>query len=122
MTTPGKKCSCGTPYFEDYTLLRARPTCNIWLLIVPGDAATAKILLEAGADPNIADEYSPHTAGTTEALIQRIADFPHNLSPRADCRGMTPLHYAALIDSLSLLDVLMEAAADPTRVTKDGTD
>merc|ERR1719470_620512 len=57
---------------------------------------------------------------TLEVQAAREEDFSNRLSPRANFRGCTALHYAALTDSWGALSLLLEAGADPLRANDYG--
>ena len=75
----------------------------LMLAAVNGRAEVVSVLLEAGADPNAEEEFQTvyNTARmlgvhTLEVQAAREEDFSSRLSPRANFRGCTALHYAAL--------------------------
>ena len=75
----------------------------LMLAAVNGRAEVVSVLLEAGADPNAEEEFQTvyNTARmlgvhTLEVQAAREEDFSNRLSPRANFRGCTALHYAAL--------------------------
>lgn len=70
---------------------------------VSGKAEIVSVLLEAGADPNCEDEFQTvyntarmHGIHSLEVEAAREEDFSNRLSSRANFRGCTALHYAAL--------------------------
>ncbi|XP_013411526.1 caseinolytic peptidase B protein homolog [Lingula anatina] len=80
-----------------------------------------KLLLDAGADPNIGDEYSNvyQTANekkinSLEVLTKREDEFSNRLNNKASFRGCTSLHYAVLADDERTVELLLQAGADPT--------
>eukprot|EP00795_Rhopilema_esculentum_P000978 gene978-10749_t len=88
---------------------------------VNGNPRAVQILLEAGADPNVMDEFSTpfKTASrlhkrVMEVIIAREDEFSNRLSKNADFSGFTPLHYAALADDYESIKLLLDAGADPT--------
>uniref|UniRef100_A0A4W4E9S5 Clp ATPase C-terminal domain-containing protein n=1 Tax=Electrophorus electricus TaxID=8005 RepID=A0A4W4E9S5_ELEEL len=86
-----------------------------------------KVLLEAGADPNLGDEFSS-VYGTArdkgvhslDVLVSREDEFSSRLSSRASFRGCTPLHYAVLADDLHTVRVLLEEGANPLQTNDLG--
>lgn len=48
-----------------------------------------------------------------EVMMVREEDFSDRLNLRANFRGCTPLHYAALADNRNIVEMLLEAGADP---------
>lgn len=75
-----------------------------------------KKLLEQGADPNIADEFTNVYAASEaqkiqpmEILLVREEDFSSGLNTRANFKGCTALHYAALADDLDTVQVLFQS-------------
>jgi len=94
---------------------------------VSGKAEIVSVLLEAGADPNCEDEFQTvyntarmHGIHSLEVEAAREEDFSNRLSSRANFRGCTALHYAALTDSWGALSLLLEAGADPLRANDYG--
>ena len=92
-----------------------------------GRGEIADQLLKAGADPNLPEEYTNmyQTAQekrmhSIEVQISRQEDFNDDLSLRANFRGCTPLHYAALADDIGTINLLLEAGADPLRANDYG--
>jgi len=97
------------------------------LAAVNGRQEVVSILLAAGADPNAEDEFmNVYTTArekqkhSLEVQIAREDEFSSRLSPRANFRGCTPLHYAALSDSTGILNALLEAGADPLKANDYG--
>ncbi|XDV33333.1 hypothetical protein PO909_003768, partial [Leuciscus waleckii] len=83
--------------------------------------SVVKVLLEAGADPNLGDDFNSvyETARekgvhSLEVLVSREDEFSNRLSSRASFRGCTALHYAALADDLRTVRILLDAGANPT--------
>ncbi|KAK2881734.1 hypothetical protein Q8A67_019002 [Cirrhinus molitorella] len=79
-----------------------------------------KILLEAGADPNLGDDFSSvyeaareKGVHSLEVLVSREDEFSNRLSSRASFRGCSALHYAALADDLRTVRMLLDAGANP---------
>ena len=55
-----------------------------------------------------------------EVQIAREDEFCSRLSPRANFRGCTALHYAALVDNIGVINALLEAGADPLKANDYG--
>ena len=78
------------------------------------------MLLEAGADPNIGDEFVNINATSRklalnplQVLYEREDEFSDKLNSRATFKGFTSLHYAVLTDNLELIKLLLDHGADP---------
>jgi uncharacterized protein len=105
----------------NYTVLRGGATPLLFTARV-GDVQSARLLLDAGADPNEAqpDETSAlvlaaHSGNgnVAAALLEYGAD------PNAFGSGYTALHAAVLRSDLALVNLLLEYGADPdTRIVK----
>ncbi|PFX22654.1 Caseinolytic peptidase B protein-like [Stylophora pistillata] len=92
-----------------------------------GSERSVALLLKAGADVNAKDEFS--TAFRTaqkkhmrsfDVIFMRDDDFSDKLHRGANFSGFTPLHYAALGDSLECVQLLLNAGADPTLKDNSG--
>jgi len=84
-------------------------------------------LLEHGADPNLEDEFmNVYTTArekrkhSLDVQISREDEFSNRLSNRANFRGCTALHYAALADDPGIVNALLEAGGDPLKVNDYG--
>ncbi|EFA01960.1 mitochondrial disaggregase [Tribolium castaneum] len=80
-----------------------------------------KALLEAGAEPNLGEEFisAKRTAKEKglhpiEVLMTREEEFSNSLNAKVSFRGFTALHYAVLINNLSIVKLLIDQGADPT--------
>jgi len=89
---------------------------------VNGRSEMVSLLLEAGADPDAEDEFmNVYTTArerrmhSLEVQILREDEFSSRLSPRANFRGCTALHYAALADNIGIINALLEAGANPLK-------
>jgi len=78
------------------------------------------VLLKHGANPNLGDEFININAtarklsmNPLQVLYEREDEFSDKLNSRATFRGFTALHYAVLSDDLELIEVLLNAGADP---------
>jgi len=94
---------------------------------INGHREVVSRLLEAGADPNMEDEFmNIYTTArekrrhSLEVQISREDEFSDRLSNRANFRGCTALHYAALYDDPALVNILLEARADPLKSNDHG--
>jgi len=90
------------------------------LAAVRGDHSMVTLLLQEGASLDAQDEFmNVYTTArekgrhSLEVQVAREDEFCDRLSPRANFRGCTPLHYACLADSLEVVEILLEAGADP---------
>ncbi|KAK3099800.1 hypothetical protein FSP39_009839 [Pinctada imbricata] len=86
-----------------------------------------ELLLQNGADPNVEDEYSNYlTVGREKGIhplhvmMTREEEFSSHLSPRANFRGCTPLHYAVLMGDERTAKALLDGGADPTIENSNG--
>ena len=73
-----------------------------------------KILLEYGADPDLADEFvniyqtaREKNMQSLDVMVSREDEFNSNLNLRANFRGCTALHYAALADDSESIKILL---------------
>ncbi|KAH3842131.1 caseinolytic peptidase B protein homolog [Dreissena polymorpha] len=94
---------------------------------INGNIQAVKLLLGAGADPNIEDEFSQIRQVAKEKNIHPIhvhsvreEEFSNRLNVNANCRGCTPLHYAALIDNEQIATILLDAGANPAAENANG--
>ncbi|EMP27292.1 Caseinolytic peptidase B protein like protein [Chelonia mydas] len=97
------------------------------------NSSVVKILLAAGADPNLGDEFNSvyETAKekglhSLEVLVTREDDFNNRLNNRASFKGCTALHYAVLADDYVTVKLLLDGAttiaASATIGIASGTD
>ena len=94
---------------------------------VTGQQEIVSLLLEAGAEVDAEEEFmNVYTTArekrkhSLEVQITREDEFSDRLSPRANFRGCTGLHYAALTDNIGVINTLLEAGADPLKANDYG--
>ncbi|GAB6029005.1 hypothetical protein CHUAL_004793 [Chamberlinius hualienensis] len=94
---------------------------------VNGYSNAVKILIEAGANPNVGDEFTnvDKTARdkqmhSLDVLLRREDEFSDRLSSRATFGGCTPLHYAVLADDVATVVELLKLGADPLQKNDSG--
>ncbi|CAO3671542.1 unnamed protein product [Umbelopsis ramanniana] len=85
--------------------------------VIQDNIQMAKMLLEAGADPNLEDHYYPKSH---EEANVRQGDFSSELLPYRDYRKFTALHYACIIQNPEMVALLLDHLADPTARTSQG--
>ncbi|XP_014259269.1 caseinolytic peptidase B protein homolog isoform X1 [Cimex lectularius] len=93
---------------------------GLQVAVVNGHHEIVKLLLDAGADPNLGDEYvnSYRTATqkgiqTLDVLIQRESEFSEHLKAQGNFVGFTALHYAVLMDDMESINLLLQNGANP---------
>ena len=86
-----------------------------------------QMLLENGADPDIADDFvniyqtaREKRIQSLDVMVSREEEFNANLNLRANFRGCTALHYAALVDDSESVRLLLEAGANPSSTNDYG--
>ncbi|XP_062983434.1 mitochondrial disaggregase [Elgaria multicarinata webbii] len=91
------------------------------------NSSVVKLLLTAGADPNLGDEFSSvyETAKekglhSLEVLVTREDDFNNRLNNRASFKGCTALHYAVLADDYPTVKLLLDGGANPLQRNEMG--
>ncbi|XP_021238806.1 caseinolytic peptidase B protein homolog isoform X2 [Numida meleagris] len=91
------------------------------------NSSVVKVLLAAGADPNLGDDFSSvyETAKekglhSLEVLVTREDEFNNRLNVRASFRGCTALHYAVLADDFLSVRMLLDAGANPLQKNEMG--
>lgn len=88
--------------------------------VVNNQYEACELLLKAGADPNLSDEFvniaktaNEKRLHPVEVLMSREDEFSNILNSKATYLGFTPLHYAALMDNMDIVKILIENGADP---------
>lgn len=86
-----------------------------------------KSLLQAGADPNLGDEFSSvyetakeKSMHSLEVFVVREDEFSNRLNTRASFRGCTALHYAVLANDYGTVQALLQGGANPIQVNDMG--
>ena len=81
---------------------------------VNGQKEILKILLENGADPDLTDEFvniyqtaREKNLQSLDVMVAREEEFNSSLNLRANFRGCTALHYAALADDYESIRILL---------------
>ncbi|XP_050418209.1 caseinolytic peptidase B protein homolog [Patella vulgata] len=80
------------------------------------------LLLDAGADPNLGDEFvninvtsREKKLNTLQVLLSREEDFCDRLNNSVNFKDSTALHYAVLVEDKDVVEALLKAGADPTK-------
>ncbi|XP_036882169.2 mitochondrial disaggregase [Manis javanica] len=91
------------------------------------NSSVVQVLLAAGADPNLGDDFSSvyKTAKeqgihSLEVLVTREDDFNNRLNNRASFKGCTALHYAVLADDYRTVKELLDGGASPLQRNEMG--
>jgi ankyrin repeat protein len=90
-----------------------------------GKFRVAELLLEAGADPNLADRrgFAPvhiAVARNEVKLVQRLLDHDAAINVRTYGDGKTPLMIAAAAGFEEMVEILLSRGADPSIVDSAG--
>nr|XP_034789203.1 caseinolytic peptidase B protein homolog isoform X4 [Pan paniscus] len=115
-------CYSKSPSNKDAALLEAARANNMQEV-----SSVVQVLLAAGADPNLGDDFSSvyKTAKeqgihSLEVLITREDDFNNRLNNRASFKGCTALHYAVLADDYRTVKELLDGGANPLQRNEMG--
>ncbi|XP_056651014.1 caseinolytic peptidase B protein homolog isoform X7 [Monodelphis domestica] len=115
-------CYSKSPANKEAALLEAARTNNVQEV-----SSVVQVLLAAGADPNLGDEFSSvyktakeQGVHSLEVLVTREDDFNNRLNNRASFRGCTALHYAALADDYRTVKELVDGGASPLQSNEMG--
>ncbi|XP_055138749.1 mitochondrial disaggregase isoform X7 [Symphalangus syndactylus] len=115
-------CYSKSPSNKDAALLEAARANNMQEV-----SSVVQVLLAAGADPNLGDDFSSvyKTAKeqgihSLEVLITREDDFNNRLNNRASFKGCTALHYAVLADDYRTVKELLGGGANPLQRNEMG--
>uniref|UniRef100_A0A670HRE5 ClpB family mitochondrial disaggregase n=1 Tax=Podarcis muralis TaxID=64176 RepID=A0A670HRE5_PODMU len=125
-----------SPSFSPFRLLQEGASVNarhklgwtaLMVAAINRNSSVVKLLLTAGADPNLGDEFSSvyETAKekglhSLEVLVTREDDFNNRLNNRASFKGCTALHYAVLADDYSTVKLLLDGGANPLQRNEMG--
>uniref|UniRef100_A0A452TTH6 Caseinolytic mitochondrial matrix peptidase chaperone subunit B n=1 Tax=Ursus maritimus TaxID=29073 RepID=A0A452TTH6_URSMA len=115
-------CYSKNPSNKDAALMEAARANNVQEV-----SSVVRILLAAGADPNLGDDFSSvyKTAKeqgihSLEVLVTREDDFNNRLNNRASFKGCTALHYAVLADDYRTVKELLDGGANPLQRNEMG--
>ncbi|XP_034522293.1 caseinolytic peptidase B protein homolog isoform X4 [Ailuropoda melanoleuca] len=115
-------CYSKSPSNKDAALMEAARANNVQEV-----SSMVQILLAAGADPNLGDDFSSvyKTAKeqgihSLEVLVTREDDFNNRLNNRASFKGCTALHYAVLADDYRTVKELLDGGANPLQRNEMG--
>jgi ankyrin repeat protein len=107
----------------NYTVLRGGASALLFAARV-GDAESARLLLEAGADPNDVQPDNVSVlvlaAHSGNGNVARLL-LEHGADPNAFASGYAALHAAVLRSDVELVKALLARGADPNRRTTKGT-
>ncbi|KAM7084940.1 mitochondrial disaggregase isoform 7-T7 [Molossus nigricans] len=115
-------CYSKSPSNKDEALMEAARANNVQEV-----SSVVQVLLAAGADPNLGDNFSSvyKTAKeqgihSLEVLVTREDDFNNRLNNRASFKGCTALHYAVLADDYRTVKELLDGGASPLQRNEMG--
>ncbi len=89
------------------------------IAIVRDDSPVTSVLLDAGADPHLrtdAEATALHLASryASPEIVAAVLDTAPDTVGHHDARIATPLHLAMARGDVTIIDILLEAGADPT--------
>ena len=128
--SPYRACSAQTvraviDHGANVNAVNNRGQTALWFACVDGHGSIVKVLLDAGADPSIADKYGDsclhaaiHGLCSTE-IIQEILDHGAHVND-ANNDGATPLLLACSTEQEEAVKLLLRAKADPNIAYADG--
>uniref|UniRef100_A0A8C3W408 ClpB family mitochondrial disaggregase n=1 Tax=Catagonus wagneri TaxID=51154 RepID=A0A8C3W408_9CETA len=115
-------CYSKSPSNKDAALVEAARANDVQEV-----SSVVQVLLAAGADPNLGDDFSSvyKTAKeqgihSLEVLVTREDDFNNRLNNRASFKGCTALHYAVLADDYRTVKELLDGGASPLQRNEMG--
>jgi len=112
----GADLEAAVPMEEDEGDFRATP---LWYAVARGEnPSLVRFLLQRGADPS--SSLWAAVWRDDASLCQELLDAKPRLNQQA--HGETPMFYAARLQRLQTLDLLIEAGADPTIADPKGRD
>jgi ATP-dependent Clp protease ATP-binding subunit ClpB len=95
--------------------------------VINGYTEVVKLLLNAGADIDAQDDFSTaqdmawqRNTSYTRILSERESEFSDKLDAFANFKGFTPLHYGALLQNQEIIDLLLQAGANPKAKDRSG--
>ena len=109
----------------DVNAVNNRGQTALWFACIDGQDSFVRILLDTGADPNIADQHEEsclHAAINGQCgteTIQKILDQGAHVNA-ANKEGTTPLLLACSIAQVETVKLLLKANADPNIAYADG--
>ncbi|XP_004708856.2 caseinolytic peptidase B protein homolog isoform X4 [Echinops telfairi] len=115
-------CYSKNPSNNDVALVEAARANNVQEV-----RSVVQVLLAAGADPNLGDDFSSvyktskeQGIHSLEVLVTREDDFNNRLNNRASFKGCTALHYAVLADDYRTVKELLDGGANPLQRNEMG--
>jgi ankyrin repeat protein len=110
----------GLAWYTNRIIQRDRLGCKLLYALSWGDNITAKRLLHEGANPNIAEDYSPPTS-LWNYCVERLLQ-PHSAHQHADIEASssTPLLNAVQNNNTEMVHELLARGADPNLSNAQG--